>query len=107
MLKPKKVVKDHHRGQPLVSVRFCDWIREREAAEESKGSVNVSDVQAWMIASVDLEGRVVISCVRDVALGLLKASKFVILEPRKQIDTMVEAQRFAVLEPRFYNIIFP
>lgn len=43
MLKPKKVVKDHHRGQPLVQVKFCDWIREREATEESKGSVNVQD----------------------------------------------------------------
>ena len=40
------------------------------------------DTQAWMIASVDTEGRVVISCIRDIAMGILKASKFVILDPR-------------------------
>ena len=60
-----------------------------------------------MVASVDLEGRVVISCIRDVALGLLKASKFVILEPRKQVDALHEASRFSVLEPRFFNIMEP
>lgn len=37
-----------------------------------------------MIASVDLEGRVIITSIRDVALGILKASKFVLLDPRKQ-----------------------
>jgi len=43
-----------------------------------------------MVASVDLEGRVVISCVRDVALGILKASKFVILDPRKNVESLIE-----------------
>mmetsp|Transcript_3013 Transcript_3013/g.3541 ORF Transcript_3013/g.3541 Transcript_3013/m.3541 type:complete len:140 (-) Transcript_3013:582-1001(-) len=107
MLKPKKLVKDHHKGSPIVSVKFCDWILEREVTEESKGAPNTQDKQAWMIASVDLEGRIVISCVRDVALGFVKASKFVILDPTKQNDSMAQAQRFSVLEPRFYNIMEP
>lgn len=38
LIKPKKFVKDHHRGVPLVSVKFCDWFREREVSEESKGA---------------------------------------------------------------------
>ena len=108
MLKPKKTVKDHHKSQPIVSIRFCDWIREREVSEESKGGApSNQDIQAWMIASLDREGRVVISCVRDVALGILKASKFVILDPRKGSEPLAEASRFSVMEPRFFNIIFP
>ena len=31
-IKSKKVIKDHHRGSPLLSVRFCDWIKERESS---------------------------------------------------------------------------
>lgn len=60
-----------------------------------------------MIASVDLAGRVVISCIRDIALGILKASKFVILDPTKDGDPMIDAHHFSVLEPRFYNIMEP
>ena len=90
-----------------MSIKFCDWLREREITEESKGAPNVSDKQAWMIASVDLAGRVVISCIRDIALGILKASKFVILDPTKDGDPMIDASHFSVLEPRFYNIMEP
>ena len=43
MLKPKKIVKDHHKGQPIVSIKFCDWLREREVSEESKGAPNTQD----------------------------------------------------------------
>ena len=61
-----------------------------------------------MIASVDLEGRVVISCIRDIAMGLLKASKFIILDPKKQsADAVAESSRFSVIEPRFFKMIFP
>lgn len=108
MLKPKKLVKDHHRGEAVVSIKFCDWYREREEREESKGAPIAEDTQAWMIASVDIEGRVVISCIRDIAMGLLKASKFVILDPRKQApEAITEASRFSVIEPRFFSMIFP
>ena len=107
MLKSKKTVDDHHKNMPIVSVRFCDWIREREVTEESKGAPGNQDIPAWMIASVDTEGRVVISCIRDIAFGLLKASKFTILDPRKNAEPTTEASRFSVIEPRFFNIIFP
>ena len=109
MLKPKKVVKDHHRGSSIVSIKFCDWYREREVDEESKGAPSTADTQAWMISSVDLEGRVVISCIRDIAMGILKASKFIILDPRKQaVEAALEpSTTFSVIEPRFFKVIFP
>jgi len=28
--KSKKVVKDHHKNAGIVSVKFCDYIKERE-----------------------------------------------------------------------------
>ena len=66
-----------------MSIKFCDWLREREITEESKGAPNVSDKQAWMIASIDVDGKVVISTITNVAFGLLSASKFVIVDPQK------------------------
>ena len=30
-----KVMKDHHKGVPIVSVKFADWIRERPKTEEA------------------------------------------------------------------------
>ena len=56
-----------------------------------------------MIASVDLEGRVIISCVRDFALGILKASKFVILDPKSQGPSVPDFQKYSVIEPRFFK----
>ena len=94
---------------PLVSIKFCDWIRERlENTEESKGDNNTTnlDAQAWMIASVDLEGKVVISCIRTI-LGILKASKFVILDPTKQQDNFTDLNRFEVIESHFHKVQFP
>ena len=90
MLKSKKLIKDHHRNQPVVAIKFCDWIKEREITEESKGAPNTQDTQCWMVASLDLEGRVVITTIRDIAMGLLKASKFVILDPRKIEQSLTE-----------------
>lgn len=43
MLKPKKTVKDHHRGSSVVSIKFCDWYRERAESEERKGAPGTSD----------------------------------------------------------------
>ena len=91
----------------MVAIKFCDWIKEREVSEESKGAPNTSDTQAWMIASLDLEGRVVISTVRDVGFGILKSSKFIILDPKKMAESLTESARFSVIEPRFYSIMFP
>lgn len=28
-------MKDHHKGVPIVSVKFADWIRERPKTEEA------------------------------------------------------------------------
>ena len=107
MFKAKKVVKDHHRGRPIVAVKFCDWFREREVTEETKGAPVSQDTQAWMVTSVDIDGRVVISCIRDLALGLLKASKQVVLDPRSSPEPVSEYEKFNVLEPRFFRMIFP
>ena len=96
-IKSKKVIKDHHRGSPILSVRFCDWIKEREASvvsqaipetvEKQKQKTQqhslVEDKQAWMIASVDIDGKIVITTISNVAFGLLSANKFMIVDPVK------------------------
>ena len=107
MLKPKKLVKDHHKGSAIASIKFCDWYRERAVTEETKGAPGTQDTQAWMIASVDVEGQVIITSIRDVALGILKASKFVILDPRKQGANVADHQLYQVVEPRFYQKMYP
>ena len=60
-----------------------------------------------MVTSVDIDGRVVISCIRDLALGLLKASKQVVIDPRSSPEPVSENEKFNVLEPRFFKMIFP
>lgn len=46
-----KMVKDNHKSS-VVSVKFMDWVKERPHKE---------DKQAWMLCSVDTEGKVVIT----------------------------------------------
>ena len=105
LIQPTKLVKDHHEGQALVSVKFCDWIREREVNEESKGAPKKKDVSAWMIASVDVSGRVVISSIRDLAFGILKASKFVIYDPSRLDLPLEERFKMTTIDSRFYNAL--
>lgn len=56
-----KCIKDHHKT-PLVSVKFCDWLKERPIEQ---------DKPAWMILSCDLEGRVVLTKISNVAFRIL------------------------------------
>ena len=65
-----------------MSISFCDWFKERENDGE-KSAPRASDTQAWMMCSIDIEGRVVITCITLSRLGYLKSSKLVIFDPTK------------------------
>lgn len=121
-LKSKKTIKDHHKGSALVSVRFCDWLKERESSvvpqalqETPEQQANrqsaslVEDKQAWMIASIDVDGKVVISTITNVAFGLLSASKFVIVDPQKDALKLPDSTlpKYESMECRFFDKIFP
>lgn len=108
-IKSRKIIKDHHKGSPLVSVKFCDWIKEREGTDD-KSAPSKADPQAWMIASIDLMGRVVITTVTKWGLGILNTNKFVILDPTKQnLDMQInfDLDKYQVMQPRFHDKIFP
>jgi len=89
--KSVKVVKDHHKGLPVVSVKFVDWqgkapLKPQELAQTEQTKTQQlqdEDKQAWMFVSIDQSGRVVITSVKK-ALFVLKASKHVIVDPAKQ-----------------------
>lgn len=106
-LKTKKVVKDHHKGVPIINIKFCDWIKEKEVTEEAKGSPNTQDIQAWMIVSIDVEGKVVVTSITSMTFGILRAKEFVIFDPRTMPDGMTDNQKYCMLSPRFYAKIFP
>ena len=46
LTKSKKVVKDHHKNAGIVSVKFCDYIKEREHTL----------AQQLMIAEIEKQG---------------------------------------------------
>jgi len=55
-----KLIKDHH-SAPLVSVKFCDWNKEKP--HFSKGATHkckeCENVGSWMFISCDQSGKVV------------------------------------------------
>jgi hypothetical protein len=69
----------------------------------------VEDKQAWMIASVDIDGKIVITTIQNVAFGLLSANKFMIVDPVK--DALKHPgrkfPRYQAIEPRYFDKIFP
>ena len=106
----------------MVSVKFCDWIKEREQSvtsqafpEESKNNPNrqsvslIEDRSAWMIASIDIDGKIVITTVTNMAFGLLSSNKFVIVDPVKDLQKYPDRTfpRYQTIEPRFFDKIFP
>ena len=93
-----------------MTVKFCDWFKEREDAKS--GAPGNHDAQAWMICSIDLEGRVVITTIAVFALGILKSSKFTILDPTKLDPSLtagknMDIEKYQVIIPRFHDKIFP
>ena len=69
----------------------------------------VEDKQAWMIASVDIDGKIVITTIMNVAFGLLSANKFMIVDPVKDALKYPDRKfpRYQTIEPRFFDGIFP
>ena len=99
-----KLIKDVHK-KPVVSVKFCDWIKERPHANmglehECK---ECADVKNWMFLSADSDGRVVMNTVTNIKFGLLYANDFILNDPTKYADhTPIQ-----VIAPRFHSKRFP
>ena len=64
-----------------------------------------------MMCSIDIEGRVVITCIVLSRLGYLKTSKLVIFDPakteHKKASSQKELEKYSVLRCRFFDKIFP
>ncbi len=68
-----KLVKDHHKN-PVVCVKFCDWIKEKPIDEDKSN---------WMIVSCCTLGKIIITKISNPAFRFLNAEKLVILDPVK------------------------
>jgi hypothetical protein len=68
-----KLIKDHHKA-PVVSVKFCDWVKERPYNDDKSN---------WMIISCDTDGRVIVSKVYSVAFRILGVDKIILVDPSK------------------------
>ena len=93
MKKPKdnlKLVKDVHK-KPIVSLKFCDWIKERphlSLGPDHKCN-DCTDPKDWMFVSVDTDGKVVLHTVVNLKFGLLYANDFTLNDPIKNPDHTV------------------
>ena len=61
-----KTIKDHHEKRPIVTVKFCDWFKERRAEDAGKH---------WMFASIDTAGRTIATKVTNLAFGIMSVDK--------------------------------
>ena len=106
----KKVVKkinDHHKNTSVVNVKFCDWIKERNLQDviqqSNKRTISKKeDKQNWMFVSTDLEGKVLVNIIESV-MGFKKASKIMVIDPKKDIDR----QSFPSIACKFYEAKYP
>ena len=101
--KPLKKINDHHKNSSVVSLKFCDWIKERNIKEvmqvNSKTINKKEDKQLWMFVSSDTEGRVIVTTVSSLALGVKRSIKIVCVNPNKFLDF----RPFPVLACKFHN----
>ena len=95
-----KLIKDVHK-KPIVSVRFCDWLKERPhlAMGPEHKCNDCTDPKDWMFVSVDTDGKVVLNTVVNIKFGLLYANDFVLNDPIKNPDNPV----FQTVAPRFHS----
>lgn len=58
--KTVKLIKDHHK-KPVVSVKFCDWAKEKPHLKLGANHVckECENVNSWMFVSCDTSGKVV------------------------------------------------
>jgi hypothetical protein len=82
--KTVKLIKDHHK-KPIVSVKFCDWAKEKPHYTMGKDHKcnDCTDVKAWMFVSIDTDGKVVVNTVTNISFGLLYANDYIINDPTK------------------------
>lgn len=91
-IKCLKTIKDHHEKRPVVSIKFCDWIKERKTGDAGK---------VWMFTSVDTVGSVVAAKVSHVAFGMMSVDKIQIIKEDKPSVPV-----YQVLASRFYDVQF-
>jgi len=95
--KSLKVLKENHKGVPIVNIKFCDW-QGKKAIEDHEvpqsGSV-IDDKHIWMFISLDEDGKMIINTIKKV-LFTYNASKHIIIDPSK-INTPI----FYSIAPRF------
>lgn len=130
------MIKDHHNEAAVVTVKFCDYVREREhtlsqqllKAEMEKQGVpvekvqqtiaeqEVTDKQVWMIASTDTLGRLIVTNIHKVALGYYKSDKTRVIDPtRPELEEVDQIQPqedgttlfYPIMDCRFYNKLYP
>lgn len=52
-----------------MTIKFCDWPKERQRGDAGK---------VWMFSSIDIAGRVLITKVTSVALGIMSTDKILV-----------------------------
>jgi len=82
MKKTIKLIKDHHK-RPIVSVKYCDWIKEKPHLKlgSDHSCKECLNVQSWMFISCDTDGKVVQNIVENVGLGLMIANNTNFIDP--------------------------
>ena len=94
--KAMKTVKDSHKGVPVANVKFCDYQNESER-EGGK------EIQHWMFASVDTNGKVVISTVQK-KLMIFTVVKHVLV---KSIKGAGAGEGYFSIAVRFSHDMYP
>lgn len=52
-----------------MTIKFCDWVKERRPGDAGK---------VWMFTSIDIAGRVIASKVTTVAFGMMSVDKILV-----------------------------
>lgn len=105
-----KQIKDVHKNNAVVTVRFVDWIKERPKAEDqikanTTVDLTVYEENAFMFVSIGSDGKVVINDVTVVGYSMMKttyASDRTLVNPQSW-----EKARCEVLAAKFYDVRFP
>jgi len=99
-----KVIKDVHK-KPIVSIKFCDWLKERPhlAMGPEHTCNDCADPKDWMFISTDTDGKVVLNTVVNIKFGLLYANDFILNDPIKNPDNPI----FQTIAPRFHSLKYP
>jgi hypothetical protein len=89
-IKSLKQIKETHKGAPVTSVKFCDYKR-------------TSKDKSWMIVSADTDGRVFVTKIYAMGLGILGSEKMTVIDPTRNPTRPF----YPVIATRFFAARFP